>query len=291
MNKAQKFTLSVLLVSAILIVSSVLLIVYSDQIAVLNPKGMIALKERNLIIISTLLMLIVVIPVFIMITAFAWRYRASNKKARYEPDWDYSLIAETIWWGGPFIIVCILSVITWISSHELDPFKPIESDKKPLTIQVIALQWKWLFIYPEYNIATVNFFNFPEKTPINFELTADAPMNSFWIPQLSGQIYAMPKMKTLLHLIADEPGLYRGSSANISGVGFAQMHFIAEATPEADFEAWVNQLKQSPNRLGMEEYNQLAKPSLDHPVLSFSLEAQGLFDQVMMKSTMPNASK
>jgi cytochrome o ubiquinol oxidase subunit II len=291
MNKASKFILSVILVTAITLLLLVLTFMFSDKIAVLNPKGIIALKERNLMMISILLMLLVVIPVFIMTTLFAWRYRASNTKATYHPNWDYSLLIEVVCWGVSVVIILILSLITWRSSHELDPFTPLETSKKPITIQVVALQWKWLFIYPEYKIATVNFFHFPEQTPVIFEITADAPMNSFWIPQLGGQIYAMPGMKTKLYLMADELGDFRGSSANLSGSGFAGMTFIAKSTSELDFNQWTQSLKQAPDRLSFENYLQLAQPSKNNPIASFVLEEEGLFDQILMKYMMPKPVK
>ena len=174
-----------------------------------------------------------------------------------------------------------------MKTYELDPYKPIVSDVKPMKIQVVALQWKWLFIYPEENIATVNYFQFPQKTPIHFEITADAPMNSFWIPRLGGQIYAMPKMKTELYLMADEPGSYNGASANLSGVGFAGMHFIAEASTDETFQEWVKNAKQSSNTLNLEEYNQLAKPSKNNPVTVYQLEEKDLFHEILMKYMLP----
>ncbi|WP_079989555.1 ubiquinol oxidase subunit II [Candidatus Protochlamydia phocaeensis] len=290
-DKEFQFKLSVILSAVVMLVSTALVLIYSDKIAMLNPKGLIALKERDLIFISIGLMLLVVIPVLLMTPFFAWLYRASKKHNKYEPNWDYSFIAEAVWWGVPCIIIFIIAIITWKTSHELDPFRPIESDKKTLTIQVVALQWKWLFLYPEQNIATVNFLQIPEKTPIKFEITADAPMNSFWIPQLSGQVYAMPGMRTLLHLIADEPGEYRGSSANLSGEGFSGMWFTTHASSEADFERWVHSMQQSADKLDQKGYDQLAKPSKNNPRSSFILADKGLFDQIMMKYMMPMPSK
>ena len=263
---------------------------YSQDIAVLNPKGIIALKQRNLMITATWLMLIVVIPVFIMTAIFAWKYRESNKKADYKPNWDTSHLAECFWWGVPCIIVLFLALITWSSSHELSPYKPIVSDKKPLTIQVVALQWKWLFIYPEQNIASLNFVQFPANVPINFEITADAPMNSFWIPQLGGQIYAMPAMKTELHLMASETGDFRGSSSNISGDGFAGMVFTARASSEEDFEAWVDSIHSSDHRLTLESYNKLVNPSQYDPPAFYILKKEKLFDEIIMKYLMPMES-
>ena len=253
-----------------------------NNIEVLNPKGVIAAKQRDLIWTATWLMLIVVVPVLVMTLGFAWRYRASNTKAKYSPNWSHSHFAEALWWGIPFVIIVALAVITWTSSHELYPFKPLVSDKKPLKIQVVALQWKWLFIYPEQGIATVNWVQFPEQTPIDFEITADAPMNSFWIPQLGGQIYAMAAMRTKLHLMANEPGEFRGCSANISGTGFAGMTFVAKASSDAEFESWVQSAK-SQGVLGQPEYGELAKPSASNSVALYSLGEPQLFEQIIMK--------
>lgn len=262
------------------------LYISSHDIPVLNPKGMIGIKERDLIYTSSLLMLIVVIPVFVFAFFFAWKYRETGKAA-HTPDWEHNYIAEYCWWGVPLIIVVILAVLTWRSSHELSPFKPIVNGKKPIEIQVVALDWKWLFIYPELGIATINFIQFPEKTPINFEITSDAPMNSFWIPQLGGQIYTMPAMRSKLHLIANEMGSYRGCSANISGDGFAGMVFTARASSEADFNEWVRTVKQSGKTLTLDEYNELVKPSSYHPITYYS-QAQGdLFEGIIMKYMMP----
>ncbi|MBP9841108.1 MAG: ubiquinol oxidase subunit II [Simkaniaceae bacterium] len=268
-------------------IAAALLFLSTQDIAVLNPKGMIALKERRLLIDATLIMLIVVIPVFILTCAFAWRYREGNVKAKYAPDWEHNHFAECVWWGVPLIIIIVLAVLTWRSSHALDPFRPIESKKTPVHIQVVALTWKWLFIYPEQGIATVNFVQFPENTPINFEITSDAPMNSFWIPELGGQIYAMPAMRTKLHLIANEVGTFRGVSSNLSGVGFAGMTFTAKATSDADFNRWVQSVKQSKAQLNSKEYQELVKPSRNNPPAFYLLTQEGLFDQIIMKYKMP----
>lgn len=259
----------------------------SNNIAVLNPKGLIANQERDLMVTATLLMLIVVIPVFILTFFIAWKYRASNKKAKYTPEWDHNRVIETIWWVIPLALIMVLSVMIWKSSHDLDPFKPIETSVKPLTIQVVALQWKWLFIYPESKLASVNFIQFPEDTPINFEVTADAPMNSFWIPSLGGQIYAMSGMSTKLHLMADEVGDFKGSSANISGRGFSGMRFTARASSKVDFETWLQSVKQSEVPLSMDEYNKVARPSENHPAVYYSSVEEGLYNKVIMKYMVP----
>lgn len=284
---SKKAGLAIILVLSVGAVLAALIYHYSGSIAMLNPKGEIALKERDLMAAAILLMLIVVIPVFILTAYICLKYRAGNANAKYTPDWDHNLLAEGIWWGFPLAIITILSVITWRSSHELDPYKPLQSDVKPMTIQVVALEWKWLFIYPEQNIATVNFFQFPVDTPINFDITADAPMNSFWIPQLGGQIYAMPGMKTKLHLIANEAGSYSGSSANLSGKGFAGMTFIAKASSHDDFEKWVESVKTGSLTLDQEGYDLLSKPSSYNAAASFALKEGGLFDRIVMKPMMP----
>jgi len=285
MKKKYKYVLYTLL--GVGIVVAILLYLFAIDIAVLNPKGMIAHKQRTLFIAATLLMLIIVIPVFILTIYISWKYREGNTKAKYTPDWDKNHLIESIWWGFPCVIVVVLSVLAWKSSHDLDPFKPIDTDKKPLKIQVVALQWKWLFIYPEHNIATVNFFQVPVDMPIDFEITADAPMNSFWLPQLGGQIYAMPGMKSKLYLIANDAGSYSGSSANLSGAGFAGMTFVAKASSEADFNVWVQLLKETATPLNLDEYNKLAEPSSYNPVASYVLAKEDLFESIVMKYMMP----
>ena len=259
------------------------------EIAILMPKGVIALKERNLLLFIQVIMLFVIVPVYFLTFLFSWRYRAHNTKAKYTPDWDHSRLAEYLWWGIPCVFTLIIIVFTWIRTHELDPFKPLTSTQKPMTIQAVALQWKWLFIYPEEKIATVNFVQFPKQVPIRFEITADAPMNSLWIPQLGGQVYAMPKMRTELHLIADEVGEFRGSSANLSGNGFAGMHFIAKASSEEEYHQWIQSVKQSPSTLSLslDEYNQLARASANHPMTLYLLKEENLFEQIIMKYMHP----
>lgn len=283
----------VLLLALFFLLVSILFVMFlqDHDVIVLNPKGIIGLKEKDLMITMTLLMLIVVVPVFLLTAFVIWKYRASNPKGAYKPDWDGSHLAETIWWGLPFVIVGIMGVITWKSCVELDPFRPLEGAKKPLTVQVVALQWKWLFIYPEQGVATVNLLQIPEKTPINFIITADAPMNSFWIPQLGGQIYAMAGMTSKLHLIADQVGTFYGLSANISGVGFAGMNFLTKATTEEEFDLWVSSAKDSSNLLTLEEYNHLVIPSENSPEKVYTLKEESLYDQIIMKYTMPSMGK
>lgn len=285
MYKRIKIALFFLLFLGFLAVGS--LFVFSGKIALLNPQGMIAEKQRDLLLFSTYLMLIVVIPVFILTFFIAWKYRADNKKAKYDPEWDYNFAAEATWWGIPFILMLILGIVNWKGCYDLDPFKPIDSNVKRLKIQVVALQWKWLFIYPEQQIATINFIQFPVATPIDFEITADAPMNSFWIPQLGGQVYAMPRMRSKLHLIAHTLDSYRGSSAHLSGKGFSGMTFVAKSSTYDDFEKWIESVKDSSEPLTADNYNRLAEPSQYAPQAFFKLSEQGLFDQIIMKYKTP----
>ncbi|AWK13453.1 cytochrome o ubiquinol oxidase subunit II [Candidatus Fukatsuia symbiotica] len=251
----------------------------------MDPKGAIGVEQKKLILTATGLMLIVVIPVIFMTFAFAWKFRASNKNAAYTPNWSHSNKIEVVVWSVPIIIIAILAVITWRTSHELDPYKPLVSDKKPITIEVISLDWKWLFIYPEQGIATVNELAFPTHVPLNFKITSNSVMNSFFIPQLGGQIYAMAGMQTKLHLIANEAGKYKGISGSYSGEGFSGMKFTAIATPtEADFNRWVAQVKASPHTLNnTDDFDKLAQPSENNPVDYFSSVKPALFKETINK--------
>lgn len=263
------------------------------QMVVLQPKGVIAADEKDLLINAILLMLIVVIPVILLTVVIAHRYRASNKKAKYSPEFTHSAKLEAIWWSIPCIIIGTLAYITWVTTHQLDPYRPLDkqevagSSAKPINIQAISLRWKWLFIYPDLGIATVNYVTFPEKTPVNFRITSDAPMNSFQIQQLAGQIYAMNGMQTKLHLIADSTGSYPARSVSFSGDGFSDMQFKATSTTQADFEKWIASVKKSPHALTMATYNQLVEPSENNPPEFFSSVKEGLFQDVMMKFMMP----
>lgn len=252
--------------------------------ALLDPKGQIGLEERNLIITSTLLMLIVVIPVIIMTFWFAWRYRASNTKATYTPNWEHSTKIEIVLWTIPTIIIIALSIITWKSTHALHPGKPIESIEKPIRIDVVALDWKWLFIYPEQGIATVNEIAFPVDVPVEFHVTSGTVMNSFFIPQLGSQIYAMGGMENTLNLIANHKGIFPGISANYSGHGFSGMKFNAISNSREEFDAWVNKVKQSPKTLDIPTYSALTKPSEKNAVEYFATFKPGLFRDIMIST-------
>lgn len=259
----------------------------SANIPVLEPSGTVGDKQKDLIIITVVLSLIVVIPVYIMLIGFAWRYREGNKQAKYDPGFTHSRLLEGIWWAIPLAIITVLAVITYRSSHELNPFKPLDN-RPEMKIQVVSLQWKWLFIYPKEGIASLNVVKLPSNTPIDFEITSDAPMNSFWIPQLGGQIYAMSGMSTHLRLDAKKTGTYAGSSANISGKEFSSMSFNAQAQTQSDFNKWADRVKRSsPNILDRGTYEILAKPSIEQGETYFGSVEPGLFDKIVSKYMTP----
>ncbi|MDO8270050.1 MAG: ubiquinol oxidase subunit II [Candidatus Levybacteria bacterium] len=268
------------------------LIFLSDlNFQLLNPQGSIARQQRDLGMLVIGILLVVAIPLIGAMYWFAYKYRAGNKKAIYKPDTRHSKFTELVWWLIPAVFIFILAIITWNKTHALDPYKPLESSVPPVRIQAIALNWKWLFLYPDYNIATVNFIQFPQDTPVNFEITADAPMNSFWIPALSGQIYAMSGMSTKLHLIADNTGDYRGQAGEINGRGFSGMKFIARASSREEFENWVGEVRRSLKTLDENEYSTLSKPSENNSVTHYSSYEQNLYNKIMMKYVVPDGEK
>ncbi len=270
------------------VLTMMLLVLSGCDSGALAPKGIIAAEELKLIMLSAGIMLLVIIPVIFMAFWFAWRYREGNN-AKYTPEWTHSTLLEVIWWTIPIIVILILGTITWYTTHSLDPYKPIESKTKPVTIEVVSLDWKWLFIYPEQKIATVNYLKLPVGTPVNFKITAASPMNSFIIPQLGGQIYAMTGMTTQLHLMADVPGVYRGLATNYTGIGFSGMHFDTDVTSPEQFDDWVKSVKALPDQLTSTIFwGQLMTQSIDEPVHYFSRVDDGLFDEIVMHYMMPS---
>jgi len=258
-----------------------LLLLAGCNMTLLDPKGQVGVDIKGIILIATWLMLLVVVPVIVLTLVFAWKYRATNTAARYEPDWSHSTKIEVVVWLIPCIIIAVLGSITWKSSHDLDPYKPLESNVKPITVEAVALNWKWLFIYPELKIATVNQLALPVGTPVNFKITSDSIMNSFFIPQLGSQVYAMAGMETKLHLIANETGTYDGMSANYSGGGFSGMKFKAIAMSNFDFDAWVAQVRASDRQLAAADYKVLAKPSEAEPVALYGKVEDGLYTGIL----------
>jgi len=263
-------------------VALILLAGCSDMV-LFHPKGPIGEAERSIIYIAIALMLIVVIPVFVMTIWFPWKYRASNTKATYTPKWSYSGKIDLFIWLIPLAIITALAILVWVETHRLNPYKPISADAEPINIQAVSLDWKWLFIYPDQNMASVNELVFPVKVPLSFRITSDTVMTSFFIPQLGSQIYAMAGMQTRLHLLADEPGVYRGQNQQFSGRGFAQMQFKAVAVSPEEFKEWIHKAKASDNRLDWARYREIQKPSVGNPVAYFSSVQGNLFNQIMGK--------
>ncbi|AWK89330.1 ubiquinol oxidase subunit II [Azospirillum thermophilum] len=260
------------------------------NMVVLNPSGDVAQQQANLVVISTVLMLLIIVPVMALTVLFAWRYRKSNSTARYEPDWDHSTQLELVIWAAPLLIIICLGAITWITTHLLDPYRPLDriaADRpippgtRTLEVDVVAMDWKWLFLYPEQGIALVNEMAAPVDRPIRFNITASSVMNSFYVPALAGQVYAMPGMQTQLHAVINKPGSYRGFSANYSGAGFSQMRFTFHGLSEGDFDRWVADVKASGGKLDRSGYQQLAKPSVDEPVRRYGAVEDGLFKAVV----------
>jgi cytochrome o ubiquinol oxidase subunit 2 len=249
----------------------------------LDPKGPVGDAERFVIAAAFVLMLIVVLPVFVMLFWFSRRYRASNTKAVYTPKWSYSGKIDLVIWLVPVAIVTVLGMLAWSQTHRLDPYRPIQPGVEPVSIEVVSMDWKWLFIYPDHDIATVNRLVFPVGVPLSFRLTSETVLTSFFIPQLGSQIYAMPGRQTRLHLIADEPGTYAGHNQQFSGRGYADMHFKAIAVSREQFEAWVQKTRQSPDKLDLAQYEVLAKPSVGNPVTSFSSVKPALFEDILRK--------
>lgn len=257
---------------------------------VLNPAGDIAAQQGRLVVVSTYLMLLIIVPVIFLTLFFAWKYRQSNTSARYEPDWDHSTKLELVIWGAPLLIIIALGMLTWISTHTLDPYRKLSriDDKrslpanvKELTVEVVALDWKWLFIYPEQGIATVNELAAPVDVPIHFKITASSVMNAFYIPTLAGQIYAMPGMQTQLNGVINAAGTYEGFSSNYSGAGFSNMRFTFKGMKNEDFERWVAEAKANPAPLARADYLKLEQPSIKDPVRRYGSVAPGLFHAIL----------
>lgn len=263
---------------------------------VLSPSGDIAVQQRDILIQSTALMLLIVLPVMALTALVAWRYRKSNEDARYEPEWAHSTHLELVIWSVPLLIIVCIGAITWASTHLLDPYRPlgriasdraVSQDVKPLRVEVVALDWKWLFILPDYGIATVNELAAPVDRPISFRITSSSVMNSFYIPALAGQIYAMPAMQTQLRAVINKPGVYHGFSANYSGAGFSGMRFAFLGVDDAGFDKWIADAKASGATLDRNTYLQLEKPSENEPVRRYSGVDAALFKAILNLCVTP----
>jgi cytochrome o ubiquinol oxidase subunit 2 len=256
---------------------------------VLDPKGPIAAAERQIMFNSLGIVLAIVIPTVLATLAVAFWFRSSNGRARYLPDFAYSGRLEMLVWSVPVMTVMLLAGVAWLSSYDLHPGKPLASSVKPVRVQVVSLDWKWLFIYREEGIATVNRLVVPVGTPISFELTSSGVMNSFWIPQLSGQVYTMAGMLTRLHLQADYAGSYRGLSANYSGAGFSDMHFVVDAVSPESFAHWVDAARSAGSVLDTQAYADLLEPSRAVAPMTYRSVAPGLFDTILHLATQAAA--
>jgi cytochrome o ubiquinol oxidase subunit 2 len=257
---------------------------------VMDPSGDVAVQQRNLIFASTALMLLVILPVIALTFIFAWRYRASNTDATYDPDFHHSTQLEVVIWTVPLLIVIALGAMTWISTHTLDPYrplsrlapnKPVPADVKPLTVEVVSLDWKWLFIYPEYGVASVNEMAAPVDAPISFKITSSSVWNTFYVPALAGMIYAMPGMETKLHAVMNKEGEFNGISGQYSGSGFSRMNFGFRSLAQQGFDEWVAKAKAAGTPLDREAFLKLEKPSEAEPVRYFSSVENGLFGAIV----------
>jgi cytochrome o ubiquinol oxidase subunit 2 len=255
-----------------------------NDVILFNPKGLIAEEQRSLMLLSTLIMLGFGVPILAALYFFAWRYREGNEKVAYSPNPKYKKSSAFLFWATPTLIMLILAAIMLPATQRLEPQDQIRSDKETMIVQVVAMRWKWLFIYPDQDIATVNFVQIPVDTPVQFELTADeTPMSSFWIPHLGGQLYAMTEHVNRLNLMADTVGDYEGSAAEINGRGFAGMRFTTRVSNQADFDKWILETKSSSLYLDESEYGELLKPSENHPATFFSSADTGLYSNILSK--------
>lgn len=260
------------------------------ETVVMSPSGDVAVQQRNLIVASTILMLLIIVPVIALTLFFAWRYRASNTDAPYDPEWNHSTALELVIWSAPLLIIIALGALTWIGTHTLDPYRPLDRieagrplapDANTLKVQVVAMDWKWLFLYPDYGVASVNELAAPVDMPIQFQITASTVMNSFFIPALAGQIYAMPGMQTELNAVINRAGDFEGFSANYSGAGFSGMRFRFKALDAAGFDAWIAKARAEGGPLQREDYLQLEKPSERDPVRWYANVPADLYPAIL----------
>ncbi len=248
---------------------------------ILDPVGPVAGAEKQILINSTAIMLAIIIPTMIATVAFAWWFRRGNKKATYRPDWEYSGAVELVVWAIPAMTIMLLGGIAWIGSHDLDPAKPLKSPNPPINVQVVSMDWKWLFIYPDQGIATVNQLVIPAGTPINFQLTSATVWNAFFVPQMGSMIYTMPRMTTRLNLQADKAGTFDGLSAHFSGDGFPGMEFKVQSLPRDQFAMWAQGARGQGQPLDGKGYAELSKPSSYVKPAVYGAVAPHLFDTIV----------
>jgi cytochrome o ubiquinol oxidase subunit 2 len=273
-------------VSRCLLLCAALLVASCHQTGVLDPQGPVASAERLLLINATEIMLVVVVPVILATLGFAWWFRSSNSRANRDPRLAYEGSVEFVTWSIPALVVILLGGVTWISAHQLDPRAPLASNATPLRVDVVSLDWKWLFIYPDQRIAAVNELVIPAGTPVSFHLTSATVMNAFFVPQLGSQIYTMAGMETHLNLLADKPGQYLGLSTNFSGDGFSEMRFTATAVPPGDFAGWVAKVQGQGSALDDSGYGQLTKPSSAVPPTTYRSVDPTLFERIVDQTAL-----
>jgi cytochrome o ubiquinol oxidase subunit II len=261
-------------------ITSAAMLMASCHEGVLDPQGPVGKAERVILYDSTAIMLAVVIPVIVFTLVFAWWFRARNSRAHYRPDWEYSGRIEMIIWSIPALIILFLGGIAWTGSHDLDPPLPLADSTAPLDIEVVSLDWRWLFIYPHEGIASLNRLVVPAGVPLRFRITSTTVMNSFFVPQLGSQIYAMPNMVTRLNLLADKPGTFEGLSAQFSGDGFSDMRFDLVSTEAEDFKAWVSATKTQGGVLDARTFEELVRPAKADGVQTYAQVSEGLFDRI-----------
>ena len=268
------------------------------HLVLLHSAGAVAARQSHLMIASMFLMLLIIVPVLVAVAVIAWRYRASANPPDYDPDWEHSSTLELVVWAAPLMIIIALGAMTWIGTHQLDPYRPVDHADyphsvapgvKPLRIEVVSLEWKWLFLYPDYHIATVNQVAAPVGVPIQFHLTAATMMDSFFVPAIAGQIYTMPGMQTVLHAVVDRPGSYRGFSANFSGSGFTDMRFRLLGMSAGDFARWVARVKAGGGDLNRTAYLRLAAPSRAEPVHTYATFSPDLYSRILDRCVEPGA--
>lgn len=260
------------------------LLLWNSDIILMNPQGFVAAEQFELFLISSAMLLLIAVPTVFLFYYFAWKYRETNENAAYDPTGQHGTGFVFAIWAIPIVFMVVLGGLMWTATHRLEPQKAMASDVKPITIQVIAMRWKWLFVYPEHNIATVNFVQIPTGTPVRFELTADeVSMSSFWVPHLGGQLYAMTGHVNPLYLMAEKPGDYPGSSAELNGHGFAGMKFITRASSPEVYESWVRDVQANSTALTDDGYKELLKPSENNLVTFYNQADAGLHEKVVMK--------
>ncbi|RSV19035.1 ubiquinol oxidase subunit II [Sphingomonas sp. ABOLH] len=266
------------------------------DMVVMNPTGDIAVQQRDLILFSTGVMLLIIVPVMVLTVVFARKYRRGNANKTYDPSFTHSTTLELVIWSCPLLIIIALSAVTWTSTHLLDPFRPLEriapgrpvpAGTRPLEIQAVALDWKWLFIYPEQGIATVNELALPVDVPVRFSITSNDQFNTFYVPTLAGMIYAMPGMRSELNAVLNKPGTSEGYSANYSGAGYSNMRFKMHGQSPADFARWVAGVKARGGSLATDRFVALAKPSEKVPVMRFGAVQPQLFDRIVNRCVEP----